>query len=62
MYNFEALHFNRLITLVTSYRNKEKPFLFEIVANKRNGIDVDKYVLVISGFRDSGKGVLIFLS
>lgn len=23
----------------------EKVFLFDIVANKRNGIDVDKYVL-----------------
>ena len=25
----------------------EKPFLFEIVANKRNGIDVDKSVVLI---------------
>lgn len=25
----------------------EKPFLFEIVANKRNGIDVDKCVLFV---------------
>jgi hypothetical protein len=24
--------------------NEEKPYLFQIVANKQNGIDVDKYV------------------
>lgn len=26
------------------------PFLFEIVANERNGLDVDKYVRVLSFF------------
>lgn len=26
---------------------KTMPFLFEIVANERNGLDVDKYVMVL---------------
>ncbi|KAG8784818.1 hypothetical protein FRC15_002546 [Serendipita sp. 397] len=28
-------------------QNKEKPYLFEIVANKQNGIDVDKYDYIV---------------
>jgi hypothetical protein len=30
--------------LINISREKEKPFLFEIVSNSRNGIDVDKFV------------------
>jgi hypothetical protein len=33
------------MTVFIYYDSREKPFLFEIVNNTRNGIDVDKYVV-----------------